>query len=353
MSEDSTLVLPGLDVSNPLSFFASLGILRTLDHHAKIRGELPPKLSFLQKNGVRPVLHGLSSFEELIDFLLADKETWARDEALHLAYDESVGWISLDEREPEQKLTRDLKPKPEAMRAFLETLASKLESNPENVGLRRVLDTAAAYGSEIVQDNNGNTKPTGFHFTAGSQRFLDAIVKLQENVAAADFEEALRGPWVRESRLPNMGWDATYVRSYALRAENPSGDQKTTIAAADWLAYIGLGAFPVFPHGAQLRTPGIFGGWKDSVFVWPIWSEPLTYRVAVSVLRSPVWAEIAREKREKKTELDTEGARRSEAAREQRISTLKARRVSSVFMTKISRSDQGGYGSFSPGELVG
>jgi hypothetical protein len=175
------------------------------------------------------------------------------------------------------------------MRAFLEDLAKRSalrQSLTHRLELRRALDTAAAYGNEFVQDNNGNTKPTAFHFTAGQQQFMKAVSDLQAGVTAADLSEALVGPWRRESTLPNMSWDATNARLYALRATNPSGDKKTTVAGADWLAFVGLGALPSFPSGNRLLTTGIKGGWKDSAFGWVVWTRPATYRVVGSLLRS-------------------------------------------------------------------
>lgn len=350
--DKSSVLLPALEVSNPLSFLAAIGVLRSLDHEAKLQGTEPPRLAFVKQNGFRPVIHGASSLEELIETLFKQTKTWATDEALQFGYDSAGKWLPLAERAADAKLVRDLKPEPETMRDFLEHLARRIENtasplSPAAIELRRTLDTASAYGTEINQATTGNTKPTAFHFTAGTQRFLDAVVRLNEGVTVEDFEEALRGPWRRDSRLPNMGWDATYVRAYALRAENPSDEHKTTLVAADWLAYIGLGAFPTFPRGKDLATTGIFGGWYDSVFVWPIWSEPLTYRVAVSLLRLRLWEEIAREKR-----FNEPQGHRLELMRKRRHHELDIRKIEAVFVTKLARTDQGGYGSFAPAEIT-
>jgi hypothetical protein len=193
--------------------------------------------------------------------------------------------------------------------------------------LRRALDTAAAYGSELIQDNSGNTKPTAFHFTAGQQQFMKAVSELQLGVVDADLREALVGPWLRESTLPNMSWDSTNARFYALRATNPSGDKKTTVAGADWLAFMGLGLLPSFPRGGRLMTTCIKGGWKDSQFTWPVWEGPSTRRVASSIIRAAGLKELS------------PGERR-------------ARCIPAVFTSSISRSEQGGYGSFSPAEVA-
>lgn len=322
-----TLTLTGLDGANPLAFLAALGVLRVLDHRARHYQRPLPKLSWVDDGAWRPVIHGCTNIDTLIGELLEDIRSWADEPALLLAYDET-GERLVDPRKARGSIARDLKPRPAAMREFLETLASGAAKPLDASGrwkLRRALDTAAAYGSELIQDNKGNTKPTAFHFTAGQQQFLRAVAELQAHVTADDLREAVMGPWLRQSTLPNMGWDATNARLYALRASNPSNEKKTSVAGADWLAFVGLGTFPVFPVGDRLATTGIEGGWKDASFTWFVWEGPVTQRVASSIVRDCEVSELTR------------------AAR-------RARGVGAVFRARILRSDQGGYGSFAPAD---
>jgi len=325
---DRGITLTGLDGANPLGFLAALGTLQVLDYRARQRGTALPRLSWANDGCWRPTVHGVPSMDTLIGEVVEDLASWADNPCLLLAYDES-GEELLDPREPTVKATRDLKPRPGAMRAFLDGLARGAEATasasapPE---LRRSLDMAAAYGSELIQDNNGNTKPTAFHFTAGQQQFLKAVADLQSGVTAEDFEEALIGPWRRESTLPNMSWDSTNARLYALRANNPSGDKKTTIAGADWLAYVGLATLPSFPRGSRLATTGVAGGWKDSAFTWPIWTCRATRRVVGSLVATPDAGKLT-------------PVRRRELG------------IAAVFTSRIARTDQGGYGSFSPADV--
>lgn len=330
----NSLVLTGLDGANPLGYFAALGVLRTLDHRArntaataKSRQQLP-RLSWLQDGCWRPVIHQVSDVNNLVAALHEDVASWGDDPAFLLAYDDG-GETLLDPRSGDS-CTRDLKPKPAAMREYLERLAqgaSAKRNDAERRQLHRSLDTAAALASEVIQDNKGNTKPTTFHFTAGQQQFMKAVAELQEAVTEDDFREALLGPWLRESPLPNMSWDATNARSYALRARNPSGDKKTTVAGADWLGFVGIGLFPVTPRGKKLVTTGVVGGWKDSVFTWPVWEPPATYREVRALLRTPRLATLD-------------------------LSARASRGIAAVFAADIGRSDQGGYGSFSPAAVM-
>jgi hypothetical protein len=324
-----TITLTGLDGANPLAFLAALGVLRVLHHRARQHCRPLPKLSWTNEGCWRPVIHGSPSIDAIIGEILEDKDTWQTDPAFLLAYDET-GENLVDPRKAKEKITRDLKPKPSAMRAFLENLAGGAvfeQTSTELLLLRRALDTAAAYGSEIVQDRTkGCTKPTAFHFTAGQQQFMKAVSELQARVTASDLQEALAGPWRRESTLPNMSWDATNSRFYALRAKNPATDKKTTIAGADWLAFIGLGTMPSFPRGTGLVTTGIKGGWKDSTFTWAVWENPVAWRVASSIVRISDLARLA------------PGARR-------------VRSIGTVFSARIFRLDPGGYGIFGPAEV--
>ncbi len=98
-------------------------------------------------------------------------------------------------------------------------------------------------------DNNGNTKPTAFHFTAGQQTFLDMVDELRTGITAAHLREALDGPWLNRSQLPSLTWDSSVARLYALRAGNPSKEKRGSVPGANWLAVIGLSYFPVVVLG--------------------------------------------------------------------------------------------------------
>jgi hypothetical protein len=322
-----SLRLTGLDGSNPLAFLAAVGLLRVLDHRAGLGRSPRPRLSWIEEGYWCPVLHGEVDVEAVIRAVLEDKETWSDDPALLLAYNEA-GEALVDPR-VHRHATRDLKPKPAAMRRFLEAIAARAEQplDPNaRLAAGRTMSMAAAYGSELVQDNNGNTKPTAFHFTAGQQRFLDAVARLREGVADEHVREALLGPWTGASHLPSMSWDATVARLYALRAGDPSKERRGSVPGADWLAYIGLGFTIATPVRGQLRTTGIAGGWKNSVFTWPLWTRPASMPVVRSLLAT--------------ADLDTLDSQ-----------ARNSRGIGVVFQSGIVRSDQGGYGGFTPARV--
>ena len=216
-----------------------------------------------------------------------------------------------------EKAIADLKPSLKTAREFLEGLPGMD---------RRSADLGAAFFSELVPDNNGNTKPSALHFTAGQQKFLEMVGELRSSLQHGHLEEALLGPWRNQDALPSLTWDSTVARLYALRAVNPSSEKRGSVAGANWLAVIGLSYFPVNVRRGRLVTTGVTGGWKNGVFHWPVWSAPSTRLEVASLLRGDV-TRLRRQERE-------------------------ALGVTQVFSSAITRSDQGGYGSFSPADVA-
>ena len=315
---------PGLDGTNPLGFFAALGLLSVLSVSNVRRAA--PRVAWVIDGHWQPVFDADCVLDDAVNAVMADKAAWAFDPALALAYDASGAlvdpWASPGS-------TRDLKPPPRTMRAFLEqTVERATYGEAMTIGWRRrTLQVAAAYGSDVIQDNNGNTKPTAFHFTAGQQRFLDAIARLQEALSEDQVREALIGPWSGTSSLPSMSWDSTMSRSYALRAGDPSKEKRGSNPGADWLAFVGLSFTRVAPNGGRLLTTGVRGNWKDSSFAWPLWTVPVPAALVPALLGLADLRNMAPAERQ-------------------------ARGVGSVMCCGITRSDQGGYGGFSPSAVV-
>jgi len=307
------LLLTGMDAQNPLAFLASLGLLRVLDDEARRTGRERPRLAFVDEGGPIPKLWTELGADDVVRCVLEDAAAEAKNLALQLAYDDAGKGVP-----PENAgAIRDLKPPPEVAR---EALVKFAEAGP------RISRLAAGLFSELVQDNNGNTKPTAFHFTAGQQEFLAMVDELRRGITEADVREALFGPWLNTSKLPSLSWDSSVARLYALRAGDPSKEKRGSIPAANWLGVIALELFPVAARHGRLVTARVAGGWKDSAFTWPVWEVPLTAPTVAALLR---------------TDADEWKPRERAAAG-----------ISAVFRSKITRSDQGGYGAFSPAEFV-
>ena len=307
------LVLTGMDAQNPLAFFAALGLLRVLDDAVACTKGPRPRLGFHDQGSLTPYVVTSLSMDDVIRIVLEDAAVQADNPVLKIAYDKEGA-----ERPPNHPdASHDLKPPPALARTVLERLAS---APP------RASRLGAAFFAEFAVDNNGNTKPTSFHFTAGQQAFLAMVEELRAHVSADDVREALVGPWVGSSKLPSLSWDSSVTRLYALRAGNPAKEKRGSVPAANWLAVIGLEFFPVNVVKHRLVTTGVEGGWKNSTFTWPVWSPAANAATIAGLLRSEV-------------------QRLSSSERE-------ALGVVAVLRSSIMRSDQGGYGTFSPAAVV-
>lgn len=300
------ILFTGLDGKNPLGFLAALGVLNVVTDHAK-RGRIP-RLKWKTSGTYRPILVDGPDRDSVLDLLEADRDELATEAALDLRYQKSSGAEA-----------HDLKSPPARFVDYLQTLVE--------TEARRSLSFAAAFATDVAVDNNGNTKPTALHFTAGQQEFLAMVSELRKGVVRADFEEALFGPWRYARPLPILQWDNSQARDYALRASDPSKDKKLGVPGADWLAFRGLPFVRVAPVGGEVLTTGCRGGWKTGAFRWPIWSAAIERAVVHCLLTSPELFAVER-------------------------SALSKRGIAIVFESSIGRSDQGGYGSFSPASVA-
>lgn len=301
------LVLTGLDGKNPLAFLAALGVLNVVTERSS---STIAKLAWNNVGTFRPVLVDGPDRATLLEWLIEDVTAFASEPALDLHYPKASSGA----------LAHDLKPPPDELAKYLNRIATS-----------RSMAFAASFFTDVVRDGSGNTKPTALHFTAGQQEFLAMVSALREGVTRDDFEEALFGPWRYARALPVLQWDNSQTRDYALRASDPSKDKKLGVPGADWLAFRALPFFSTTPIRRKgepsLATTGCSGGWKNGTFRWPMWTAPLSARVVRSLLTSEELYTLNR-------------------------ANLEQRGVSMVFESAITRSDQGGYGSFSPAGIA-
>lgn len=305
--------LTGLHGENPLGLFAALGLLRVLDDEARERGVAAPTLAYPERGEPFPHLRSDRTLEQIAELVISDAQRQKDNVALQLAYS-STGGVRIPS---DPDATRDLKPPLDVARGLLK------QSVPAG---HRASGLAAGWFSELVADLSGKTKPTAFHFTAGQQTFLSMVEELRRSITADDVTEALRGPWTNASTLPSLSWDSSVARYYALRASNPSTEKRGSVPAANWLAVIAMEFFPVVEQHGRLVTAGVEGGWKSSTFCWPLWNRFATCATLSSLLR-----------------LD---------CREWDTAERAALGIREVYRADILRSDQGGYGSFTPAAVV-
>lgn len=294
------LELVALEGTNPLGFLAALGVLDVLH-----RAGRAPTLHWTDDLVPTAVVRGAADRDDLVELIDADRERWSTSPLL--------SWP------PGEPLT-DAKLRPAELRSWFEHVGHQLDD-------RRDADLLIGLVAEGGLDNEGKAKPTHLHFTAGQQQFLSTVRELAAGVDGDRIREALFGPWRYDSTLKSLGWDSRGERLYALRATDPSKETRRGIPGADWLAFLGLGFFPVAVVDGRVVTTACHPEWKRSAFRWPLWGRPADRATTASLVADP---ELVGDRRRRRLE----GWR------------LHDRGILRVLESPIRRSDQGGYGSF-------
>lgn len=272
----SRIQLVGVDGSNPLGFLAALGLLQIVPG---------ARLGFCDDGAFRAFVDGLHDSESDLAKRISEDAMAAADQRApwRLTYTKAA----TKKQGPQQ--VADLKPPPDDFKRFLANcVAAWLSGNDE------AADYAAAYGSDVAVDGNGNTKPSAFHFTAAQQTFLGTV----EVIRASITEE-----WVRQSLFEgnadkpgsNLRWDPGAERNWALMASNPSSEGTSVDAPLEWLAFRGMPLLPSFPRGTRIFTTGVAGRGEDMTFTWPLWNVPTSRQTARSVLQLD-WSRSTRER---------------------------------------------------------
>lgn len=298
----SRVELVGVDGSNPLGFLAALGLLR-----------MSPgaKLGFAADGSCSAFLDGLEKTQsELAAVVAADAERAAGAPSWRLTYAKTEKRGTKD--------VADLKAPPEEFRKFLvQCLKCWMKGDGEAVAY------AAAFGTDVVVDGKGNTKPTAFHFTAANQQFLGAVEAIRASLTQEWIEISLFSGH-GEKPGSNLRWDPGAERNWALMAGNPNDEGTRVDAPLEWLAFRGLPLLPSFPRGTRIITTAVLGRGDDMTFTWPLWSPPASVQTVRSALQLD-WTSSARERT--------------------------ARGVFAVCRSSIRRTSQG-FGNFGPPVLT-
>jgi len=248
------LVLYALDGSNPLAFLAALGTLRILS--LETRAEI--QMRWERRQGFwRPTLRPIAISREEICEKLVSSRWWAPVE-------EFVRCLGKNITVP--------------MNVFQPFVAKAHDTvHPHD---RRMADFAAAFGSEVCEDEDNNRiERTRFCFITGSghQDFLGTVAELAERVTAGHIYDALFGGWKAEKKC-SMRWDPADATEYALQWDDPGPKGAWAVWGANRLAFEALPYFPTAPgeagmHAAGLQTTGFSRRNRQDEFTWPIWSD--------------------------------------------------------------------------------
>ncbi|MDE0376582.1 MAG: hypothetical protein OXK16_11575 [bacterium] len=298
--------LRALEGTNPLGFLAGLGVQALFD-------AVPNQPSIWWSDDVIPhaVVDAEYSVERVVDQALRVLPIWAESPAL------SPGLGT--------KADNTGKFSPQDLTKYLERTRSPFAGS-------RFATALVAEGS---LDGAGKVaKPTDLYFTAGQLKFLKIARQLLTEVHRESLMEGLTGPWSYSSPLSSLGWDTTDDRIYALAAANPAKEKKLTNPGAEALAILGLSRHPVYA-GQDARgrdrtlTQGCAGPWRrGGTYTWPLWTQPATPNAVRSLLAHATG------------DLD------------KRSNSFDGWAISSIMRSAIRRSDQGGYGTFGPPEVV-
>ena len=294
--------LTGLEGTNPLGFFAALGVQVLFDFE-----EDQPKLWW--SDDIIP--HAIIDWEFDINCIIKQ------------AKQEFPRWLESPALNPgfHNKSDDDAKFHPNHIRQYLK----QARTHPYGKILAPAL---VAEGS--LNPKGEVAKPTDFYFTSGNQKFLKIIRNTLEKVQSEDLRNGLISPWSYSSELSSLGWDITDDRIYALAAIDPAKDKKFSNPGVEALSVLGLSRYPVFCGQDRTLTLGCAGPWERSIYTWPLWNRPATSNVTKSLLFH---------------------ATGHEKIMHQRTNWYTAWSISSI-MSSVIRHSNKGYGTFSPPEIA-
>jgi CRISPR-associated endonuclease/helicase Cas3 len=255
MIKDNSVLLMGLDGSNPLAFLAALGTLRTL---TLALPDETVKMSWEQNDGAwRPRVNIRSSAEDLILLLATSLKS---NRAAH-----PTRFVSDDDQ----------------ILSFYKVARS---GNPFEEGLDQWI---AALTSDVHPNATSQLQLTRRDYFAGN---LDQIMA---NTTPVSLHRTLFQPWRYDEKLSGQSLhiEATEDRRHAYQWHQPSGDptrnKSGNMLGANRLA---IEAIPLF-LGLPSKNPDRLSvaGWTgvrsdDSRWTWPIWSSQIRLSVTRSLL---------------------------------------------------------------------
>jgi len=286
--------LTGLEGTNPLGFFAALGIQVAFQGTSE-----EPRLWWSDDVLPHAIVDDVFSVEDIIAQAMKVFPAWLESPAISPNFDPAD----------------DVKFKESDIALYL------IKSRGNELGA----SLAACLVAEGSLDNNGAAKPTDLHFTAGQMKFLKIIKDVLKGVTNTDLREGMIGPWSYQSKLGSLMWDIVDDRNYALLASNPSKMKKLTNPGPEALAVLGLSRLPVFGSSGRTLTLGASGGWQKGCFTWPLWTKPGSRKVVDSLL-----AHVAGNRED----------------------LFPAWGIKRILQSAIRRSSQGGNGTICPPEVI-
>jgi hypothetical protein len=314
MRADTSHRLQGLEPDNLLAFLALLGTLRSLE---AARSEWGPRIHWdIESPPTRPVLTlRVPGTPATISAAIADG-----CDLLMRHYDFGEWKVPNMPREEARKLLLSAVEKP-ADRPHADVLAALMS------------DIAAREDESVIPT------PLCLLFGQGHQYFLTRLSGVARQASAPPrgkgrkvvtftpaetIEAALFLNWERVDASDSFRWDPAEDRRYALRFQNPSGDESLTVHGANRLAAIGLPILTVVPAMTRGRTKlltlGVRQGGGETCAVWPIWRRPASLSGVRALLTHPALYD------------DSD---RADAARLRRLGVVEVRRAARISAGKF------------------
>jgi len=264
--------LPGLEVDNLLAILALLGLLQSLEEDKQ---DWQPRASWAGAPWIARLHLAASATQQQVA------------EAAARGVKRIASQFDVDSR-------KNVDFERQEFRSF----AERCRTAPVQAAL------ASALTAEHPQKKSGGLRaaPLVLMFGQGHQNFLERLVAVslgrghvgrEKSKSSADFSdpryiaEALFRPWRRVDPTEAFRWDPEEDQRYALRFGDPSkAGAAKTVHGANRLAAVGLLSFPCAPGARELNVPGAT---RDDgvVFVWPVWTEPLSLQAVRRLMSHP------------------------------------------------------------------
>ncbi|MCA9115127.1 MAG: hypothetical protein KDA79_08570 [Planctomycetaceae bacterium] len=259
---ENSLLLPGLDGTNPLGFLAALGVLRTL---TVPDDEDRATMSWTRFGGTwSPRIMGCGSdIESLLERLqtalnASDAEPWTLDSKLPF---------------PAETLKA----------ACVEALSLS------SIHQRDRADTLASFGVECLRDDKGNFSDTSLRMVRSGDSAGNGLTaygqRIRNETTIEDLRRALLEIWCYDDEGCALRWAPAENNAYALQWNNPSGEKATSVRGGNRLALAAMPMLPVVPGKHKAATTGFSRPeGRTECLTWPLWDQPASLPVVQSLL---------------------------------------------------------------------
>ena len=249
----SSLLLNGLDGSNPLGFLAAIGV-------AVVLKDMSPNMRLGWRatgSGWRPSVEGCGE----------DEEDFSKN-LLTALQNCPMTVFDIDNRMPFDAVKFS-----DALRD-VQCRASIYD--------RRDADFLAGFGTELYPtERNGQFQDSSLRMVRSGDSAGQGLPFYAKNIRKRTvldcIQRAVFHTWDYRDESYSLRWDPIEDQRYALRWRDPSksglADGPGTMLAANSLAVEALRWFPTLLIGNQARTTGFQRlGRRETYFVWPIWT---------------------------------------------------------------------------------